>query len=248
VKSRKQPHQGKHRSRWLHELWRIAQDELVQVLLVSLGVVAGTWIFVGLAGEVLEGDTHAFDRWLLQALRSPEDPAWPRGPLWLVEVGRDITAFGSPVVVLLLTAAVLGYLWLQRRYGALWFVVVATIGGGLLGRLLKEIFARERPDPLPCLWVSSPSFPSGHAVLAAVVYLTLGILLARLEPRLLLKTYFLGVMMTLAFLVGLSRVYLGVHYPTDVLAGWTVGLVWGLLCWLAARSLQRHGAVERDHG
>jgi undecaprenyl-diphosphatase len=226
----------------------MAQDELVQLLLVALVVVAGTWIFVGLAGKVLEGDTQAFDRWVLQAMRSPEDPAWPRGPRWLIEGGRDITAFGSPAVVALLTAVVLGYLWLQRRYGALWFVVVAVSGGGLLGRLLKEIFARERPDPLPCLWVSSPSFPSGHAVLAAVVYLTLGILLARLEPRLLLKVYFLGVMMALAFLVGLSRVYLGVHYPTDVLAGWVVGLVWGLLCWLAAWYLQRRGAVERSHG
>jgi len=240
-------HQGKQHNRWLLQLWRIAQDEPVQVLLVALGVVAGTWIFVELTGEVLEGDTQAFDRWFVQALRSPEDPAWPRGPRWLVEVGRDVTAFGSPMVVALLTAAVLGYLWLQRRYGALWFVVVATIGGGLLSRLLKEVFARERPEPLPCLWVSSPSFPSGHAVLAAVVYLTLGILLARLEPRLLLKTYFLGVMMALAFLVGLSRVYLGVHYPTDVLAGWTVGLVWGLLCWLAAWYLQRRGAVERHY-
>ena len=243
-----QQHRGKQHRQWLHQLWRMAQDELVQLLLVALGVVAGTWIFVGLAGEVLEGDTQAFDRWFLQALRSPEDPAWPRGPRWLVEVGRDVTAFGSPAVVALLTGVVLGYLWLQRRYGALWFVVVAIAGGGLLGRLLKEIFARERPEPLPCLWVSSPSFPSGHAVLAAVVYLTLGILLARLEPRLLLKVYFLGVMMALAFLVGLSRVYLGVHYPTDVLAGWVVGLVWGLLCWLAAWYLQRRGAVERYHG
>ena len=241
-------HHGKQHSQWLHQFWRMAQNDLIQVLLVALAIVAGTWIFVGLAGEVLEGDTQAFDRWFLQALRSSEDPAWPRGPRWLVEVGRDVTAFGSPVVVALLTAIVLGYLWLQRRYGALWFVVVAITGGGLLARLLKEIFARERPEPLPCLWVSSPSFPSGHAVLAAVVYLTLGILLARLEPRLLLKIYFLGVMMVLAFLVGLSRVYLGVHYPTDVLAGWVVGLVWGLLCWLAAWYLQRRGAVERYHG
>jgi undecaprenyl-diphosphatase len=170
------------------------------------------------------------------------------GPRWLVEVGRDVTAFGSPAVVAFLTAVVLGYLWLRRRYGALWFVVVAIAGGGLLARLLKEVFGRERPELLPCLWVSSPSFPSGHAVLAAVIYLTLGILLARLEPRLLLKVYFLGVMMTLTFLVGLSRVYLGVHYPTDVLAGWVVGLVWGLLCWLAAWYLQRRGAVERYHG
>jgi undecaprenyl-diphosphatase len=243
-----QRHSGKEHRQWVHQLWRMAQDELVQVLLVTLVVIAGTWAFVELAGDVLEGDTQAFDRWLLQALRSPEDPEWPRGPRWLVEVGRDITAFGSSVVVALLTAAVVGYLWLQRTYGALWFVVVATAGGGLLSHMLKALFARERPEPVPCLWVSSPSFPSGHAILAAVVYLTLGILLARLEPRPLLKVYFLGVMMALACLVGVSRVYLGVHYPTDVLAGWTVGLVWGLLCWLAAWYLQRRGAVERHHG
>jgi undecaprenyl-diphosphatase len=243
-----QPHQGKARRRWRQQLWRMAQDELFQVLLVALLVVAGTWVFVELAGDVLEGDTQAFDRWILDARRSPDDPEWPRGPRWLVEVGRDITAFGSSVVVALLTAAVVGYLWLQRKYGALWFVVVVTMGGGLLSHLLKELFARARPDAVPCLWVSSPSFPSGHATLAAVVYLTLGILLARLEPRPLLKAYFLGMMMALTFMVGVSRVYLGVHYPTDVLAGWTVGLVWGLLCWLAAWYLQRRGAVERNHG
>jgi undecaprenyl-diphosphatase len=243
-----QRHQRKVPRQWRHQLWRMAQDELFQVLLVTLVVVAGIWGFVELAGDVLEGDAQAFDRWLLDSLRSPENPEWPRGPRWLVEVGRDVTAFGSSVIVALLTSAVVGYLWLQRTYRALWFVVVATAGGGLLSHLLKALFARERPNPVPCLWVSSPSFPSGHAILAAVVYLTLGILLARLEPRPLLKAYFLGVMMVLTFLVGVSRVYLGVHYPTDVLAGWTVGLVWGLLCWLAAWYLQRRGAVERNHG
>jgi undecaprenyl-diphosphatase len=243
-----QRHQRKAQHQWLQQLWRMAQDELFQVLLVTLVIVAGTWVFVELAGEMLEGDTQAFDRWLLDTLRSPENHEWPRGPRWLVEVGRDVTAFGSSVVVALLTAAVVGHLWLQRKYGALWFVVVVTAGGGLLSHLLKELFARERPNPAPCLWVSSPSFPSGHATLAAVVYLTLGILLARLEPRSLMKAYFLGVMMTLTLLVGVSRVYLGVHYPTDVLAGWTVGLVWGLLCWLAAWYLQRRGSVERNHG
>jgi undecaprenyl-diphosphatase len=151
-------------------------------------------------------------------------------------------------VVALLMGSVVGYLWLQRKYGALWFVLIATVGGGLLSHVLKALFARQRPDPVPCLWVSSPSFPSGHAMLAAVIYLTLGILLARIEPRPLLKAYFLGLMMLLAFLVGISRVYLGVHFPTDVLAGWTVGLVWGLLCGLTAWYLQRHGALERDHG
>jgi undecaprenyl-diphosphatase len=230
------------------QLGHIAQHELVQVLVVALLVVVGVWGFVELAGDVLEGDTKALDHWLLNALRNPGDPAWPLGPRWLVEVGRDITALGSSVVLALVTTAVLGFLLLQRKYGAMWFVVITTVSGGLLSHMLKGLFARERPSPVPFIWVSSPSFPSGHAMLSAVVYLALGILLARIEPRPLLKVYFLGVMMALTFMVGLSRVYLGVHYPTDVLAGWTVGLVWGLLCWLAARYLQRRGAVERDHG
>jgi undecaprenyl-diphosphatase len=230
------------------QLRDLARHELVRVLMVALLVVVGIWGFVELAGDVIKRDTKAFDRWLLDALRHPEDPAWPRGPRWLVEVGRDMTALGSSIVLALVTAAVVGYLLLQRKYGAMWFVVITTTGGGLLSYALKELFARERPSPVPCIWVSSPSFPSGHAMLSAVVYLALGILLARIEPRPLLKAYFLGVMMALTCLVGISRVYLGVHYPTDVLGGWTVGLVWGLLCWLAASYLQRRGAVERDHG
>jgi undecaprenyl-diphosphatase len=232
---------------WLQrQLLDMARHERVRVLLVALVIVAGLWGFLELASDVLEGDTRAFDRWLLHALRHPDHPGWPRGPRWLVEVGRDITALGSSVVLALVTAAVVGYLMLQRKYGAMWFVILTTVSGGLLSHLLKALFARERPDPVPFIWVSSPSFPSGHAMHAAVVYLALGILLTRLEPKSLLKAYFLGVMMALTFLVGISRVYLGVHYPTDVLAGWTVGIVWGLLCWLGARYLQRRGAVERS--
>lgn len=227
---------------------RVAQYASVRVLVLALAVVAGVWGFVELAEDVLEEDTRAFDHWLLDALRHPEDPAWPRGPRWLVEIGRDITALGSSVVLALVTATVAGFLLLQRKYGAMWFVLITSVSGGLLSRLLKEFFARERPDPVPCIWVSSPSFPSGHAMLSAVVYLALGILLARIEPRPLLKVYYLSVTMALTFLVGTSRVYLGVHYPTDVLAGWTVGLVWALLCWLAAWYLQRRGAVEPDQG
>jgi undecaprenyl-diphosphatase len=82
--------------------------------------------------------------------------------------------------------------------------------------------------------------------MSAVVYLTLGALLARLADQRRVKLYFLAVAALLTLLVGLSRVYLGVHYPTDVLAGWSAGLVWATLCWLAARSLQRRGAVERS--
>jgi undecaprenyl-diphosphatase len=116
----------------------------------------------------------------------------------------------------------------------------------LLSTVLKDLFGRPRPTVVPHLfYVSSASFPSGHSMLSAVVYLTLGSLLARLVEQRRLKVYFLSVALLLSFLVGVSRVYMGVHYPTDVLAGWSAGLAWGLLCDLVARWLQQHGAVEK---
>jgi undecaprenyl-diphosphatase len=116
----------------------------------------------------------------------------------------------------------------------------------LLSTLLKDVFDRPRPSVVPHLsYVATSSFPSGHSLMAAVVYLTLGSLLARLVQSARLKLYFLSVAVVLACLVGMSRVYLGVHYPTDVLAGWAAGLAWAVLCWLLARYLQQRGAVEK---
>jgi undecaprenyl-diphosphatase len=127
-------------------------------------------------------------------------------------------------------------------------VLVATFGGLILSSLLKGLFERPRPQLVPHLsHVYTTSFPSGHSMLSAVVYLTLGTLLARLVQHRYLKIYFLVLALLLTFLVGLSRVYMGVHYPTDVLAGWTAGLAWASVCWLAARYLQQRGKVERDY-
>jgi undecaprenyl-diphosphatase len=153
---------------------------------------------------------------------------------------------GYPVLTLLV-AAVVGYQLMARHYWAALLVLAATLGGLLLSNLLKGIYARPRPDLVPHLtYVSSPSFPSGHAMLSAIVYLTLGAMLARLVEGLWAKLYFVAIAIVLAVLVGISRVYLGVHYPTDVLAGWSAGLGWAVLCWLAARQLQRRGMVEGD--
>src|SRR5258706_540917 len=135
----------------------------------------------------------------------------------------------------------------RGQYHALVFLLVAALGGMLLNNLLKPFFGRARPDiALRLTEVTSLSFPSGHAMGSAVIYFTLAALLARLvEPR-ALKLYFLGLAALLSFLVGASRVYLGVHYPSDVLAGWTVGLAWALLCWTVARYLQVRGSVEPE--
>ena len=211
------------------------------VLAAVLAVVAGTWGFIHILDEVKEGDTRHFDEALIRYLREHE------GPRWLQEVGRDFTALGGVAVMALVTAAVAGYLLLRRKYHAMWLVMFATVGGLVLSTVLKYFIDRDRPALVEHRsMVYTKSFPSGHSMLAAVVYLTLGSLLARIMPGRLLKAYFLALAIGLTFLVGISRVYLGVHWPTDVLAGWTGGLVWALVCWLIARHLQRRGKVETD--
>jgi undecaprenyl-diphosphatase len=127
----------------------------------------------------------------------------------------------------------------------MWLLIIATFGGLIISTLLKNIIARDRPALVPHLsYVTTSSFPSGHSMLAAVAYLTLGSLLARLVVEWRVKIYILLVALLITFAVGVSRVYMGVHFPTDVLAGWSAGLVWACICWLVARYLQHRGTVE----
>ncbi|PWS37071.1 hypothetical protein DFH01_09345 [Falsiroseomonas bella] len=214
------------------------------VLLVLL-IAGSVWAFVELADEVLEGETAAIDRAVLLLLRTPGDPADPLGPPWVEEIGRDVTALGGIAVLTLLTLVVAAFLALRRMRGAAWLLLLATGSGMLASFVLKDLFDRPRPDLVPHgAHVVSASFPSGHSMMAAIVYLTLGALLARVQPQRRIKAFVLSVSILLAVLVGISRVYLGVHWPTDVLAGWTVGAAWALMFWLLARWLQRKGQVE----
>jgi undecaprenyl-diphosphatase len=224
-----------------------ARPTELAVLLGLLVVVGGAWAFLAIADEVTEGDSRHIDEGLLRALRAPGDPADPLGPPWLELAARDITALGGYAVLSLLVCLVVGYLLIVRGHTAALLVLAATLGGVALSTLLKGLYARPRPDLVPHLTeVSSASFPSGHAMLSTVVYLTLGGMLARLVAGHWLKLYFLGCALLLSFLVGLSRVYLGVHYPTDVLAGWAAGLCWAVLCWLGARQLQRRRVIPGE--
>jgi undecaprenyl-diphosphatase len=215
----------------------LRQQEPV-TLLVLLLVVVGFWGFIELADEVMEGTTQTFDTWAIRVLRQPDRPELPRGPRWMAEAGRDVTALGSYAVLSLVVIAVAGFLRLQGHDKAMWLVLLASAGGALISHLLKMYYARERPDLLPLAGTMTPSFPSGHAMLSAVIYLSLGVLLAQTAFKRRVKAYCLTVALVLTFVVGISRIYLGVHYPTDVLAGWTVGLVWALGCWLAGRFIR----------
>ncbi|MGE3803629.1 MAG: phosphatase PAP2 family protein [Gemmataceae bacterium] len=217
------------------------------VLLTLLVIVVGAWGFIEIADEVMEGETGAFDEWVLRSLRDPQNPAVPRGPGGLQLVARDITGLGGITVLSLLTVIIAAFLWLDRKHGLALFLLLATTSGMIVGFSLKAGFGRPRPSVVPHLVAAqTASFPSGHSMMSAVVYLTLGVLVASAVPYRIMKVYVIGVGLLLSGLVGLSRVYLGVHYPTDVLAGWTAGLVWALLCWLVARWLQQRGQVEAD--
>ena len=189
--------------------------------------------FVALAGAVTAGDTSAVDEWAVRSLRRVDDPAVPVGPPWLREVGIDVTALGSVAILILFTSLAAGFLLLQARRHLIAVLAAAMAGGLAVNWALKHSFDRTRPEVVPHLReVTTPSFPSGHASLSAVVFLTFGVLAARGIKSPVAKAYCVAVAALLSFLVGVSRVYLGVHYPTDVVAGWLVGAAWALLCWL----------------
>lgn len=222
-------------------------DRPLAVLIAICAVLL--FFFVRLADEVLEGETRTFDETVLLALRMPGDISQPVGPPWLQEMVRDFTALGGIGVLTIVTFGVAAWLLFSGKQRTAGLVLVAVVGGVLFSSLLKLGFARPRPDFVPhSVAVFTNSFPNGHAMMSAVVYLTLGFLVARTQHAVALKVYLLSLALFLTLLVGLSRVYLGVHWPSDVLAGWAVGACWALMCWFVMSRLQEKGKVEPESG
>lgn len=230
----------------LHSLLRSTtsvERRLLSGIIVVAALVLG---FAFLASEVIDGDTKAFDERVLQFFRSQADPS-PASRPWLRDAMRDITALGSTSVLTIVVVAVVGFLAVSGLRHAAGMVLVSVALGVLLSNSLKVVFARPRPELISAdLVVYTASFPSGHTTLSAVVYLTLGALLCRTQSSLTVKTYILCFAAFLTGIVGFSRVYLGVHWPTDVLAGWLVGGTWALLCWFVMIWLQSRGEVEPE--
>ncbi len=236
--------------RWWTLPWlrfgRLERHEMTW-LFVGLGACVLLFVFVMLAGEVTEGDTQAFDTKILRALRDPADLSKPIGPAWLEDSLLDLTAIGGSTVLGLMIFAVVGFLVLQTRYRTALVVAITSLSGELLNAAMKHVFNRPRPSIVPHLRaVFSTSFPSGHAMESAIVYLTLGAILMRASETRLTKMYILGIAVLLTTLVGISRVYLGVHYPTDVIGGWIVGFIWASVCWLAAQRFEETAHIQAE--
>lgn len=217
-------------------IWAWLRARIEVEILMAMAMVAGAiWIFAELADEVSEGETLAFDRAILLALRNPGDISDPIGPPWLELMMRDLTALGGVAVLGLLTLTVAGLLWLQGRRTSVALLLAAVGGGQVFSSAAKWIIDRPRPDIVPHeTLATSASFPSGHSMMAAVTYLTLAVMVARLQDRQRVRIYLVSIAALVAFLVGASRVYLGVHWPTDVLAGWAAGAGWALGCLILA--------------
>ncbi|MHB9878468.1 phosphatase PAP2 family protein [Pacificimonas sp. ICDLI1SI03] len=214
---------------------------LVLLTVVMLAALA----FLQLASEMAEGDTLALDRQILSGLRSVADPGTPIGPRWLTRAMIDVTALGGVSLLTLITMGSALYLLVTRRAATALYTVFAVVAGAMSSAFLKDIFIRARPDVVPHLVeVSSASFPSGHAMNSAIVYLTLGAIIAGTHARFIERIYILSAAIALTLLIGISRVWLGVHYPSDVLAGWSVGAALAALFSLGAYILRRRHAID----
>jgi undecaprenyl-diphosphatase len=217
----------------------LARRELGPIVLVLL-LAAFILVFRHIAEEVGEGDTRAFDRAIIYALRTPGDPHRPIGPGWLNNAALDFTALGSVTILTLFMALVCGLCLSLRHWREALFLLVAGGGGLFLTDLLKDVFQRDRPPAmLHATAAVGTSFPSGHATLSTTVFLTFGALIAHFSKRRRVRIYALSAAVILALGVGCTRVYLGVHWPTDVLAGWCVGSAWALIWWAVAIAWER---------
>ena len=219
------------------------------LLLAGLAIIAGAVLtFVDIAEDMAEADGRSFDWAVLKFThRDPANPSDPVGPAWLDHVSADFSALGSVTILVTLVVATCGYLLLRRRALEALLLLLASGGGLAISQALKAFFERDRPPEIyRAAEVVNQSFPSGHAMLSAVVYLTLGAMLARAEPNWRIRIYILTLAILIALGVGLTRILLGVHWASDVLAGWCAGAAWATACWLLDRWIRTRTAGEKD--
>jgi len=205
------------------------------VWIACLGGLAG---FATIALAVATGQADFADRPLLLAFRAADDVGDPWGPPWFEEMAAELTTLGGYPVLVITSTLALVTLWLLHQRPAAVFLLVSLVGGSALSSILKQVFARPRPDLVePLDRTFTASFPSGHATFGMLAWLVLAAVAARFIPRHVVRAFLVWAALALGLVIGLSRVYLGVHWPSDVAAGWCLGIAWAAGCWLTAHHL-----------
>lgn len=224
---------------WLVRGLKTGNANRLPVFLLGIATL-GVYGFIHIADEMAEGEIRNFDETLFLMFRVAGDPSRSLGPAWLQETALEVTAIGGYPLIVLTLAAVSGFFIVTRRYGAAVYAVLSVGSGALLSYTLKNYYARPRPDLVDHLdTVHTASFPSGHALVTTVAYLTLAaIVIGYLDTR-RARAYVISVAVLMAVMVGVSRVYLGVHWPSDVAAGWALGAAWASFSWLVFHMLKR---------
>jgi len=202
-------------------------------LMIGAGALAAGILLLGLVGDAFEdGLQLGFDRTILLWMRHGTMHGTPIGPAWLKLAMIDITAIGGATVLPVIITITVGFLAVRRLWLTMWLVLGGTISGSIAVTIVKALFARARPELTDHLvQVSSASFPSGHAANSAIVYLTIATLIVQIVEGRAARLYILLTAALLVTIIGVSRVYLGVHWPSDVLAGWSFGTLWALAWW-----------------
>ncbi|MCO6392816.1 phosphatase PAP2 family protein [Aliihoeflea aestuarii] len=201
---------------------------------LTWGFFSGVTGFLVIVALKYAGALDRIDEVVLVALRAVDDRTAPIGPSFLEQAVVQFTALGGYTVMGVVVIVATGALILSQHRRLAAILPTAFLSAIALENLLKSIFARPRPDIVGHLVEThSMSFPSGHAMVGAVMWLTLGAIVAHLAHRSALRRYALVVALAMAFLLGLSRLYLGVHWPSDILAGWALGVAWAALILLA---------------
>ena len=223
----------------LRSLWRFGRAELA-ALAAMIVAAGGLLAFLEIADEMEDEEGRSVDWQVLDILRPSANPHDPWGPPWIEHAMLDLTSFGGVANLAVIAVAAVIFLLIQRRAASALLLMVSLGGGLALSETIKALFGRDRPPiAYRAMETLNASFPSGHALLSTVTYLTLGALLAQAMQRKRLRVFVFGVAVFLALIVGLSRIYLGVHWTTDVLAGWSLGAAWAMVCWLAAWAVKR---------
>lgn len=207
---------------------------------IAMAALAGAVAILALIGRTVgNGHVFAFDRDVMLALRQT-DRLTPVGPDWLRQAVIDVTALGGETVLTLVIALTIGFLIVNRHLLTAALVFGGTVSGSIGVALAKQLVGRERPALVDHLVeVGSASFPSGHAANSAIIYLTIALTVMQIVPAKRARWFLFAATLLLVTAIGVSRVYLGVHWPSDVLAGWSFGALWALAWWALGHRLRR---------